>query len=263
MISGFPSQPFFNLTTPGRVPFVADPATPGELTSTANFNITGGNFLGTGDASHGMRVAFSGKTSLVSSYTSTFSVSSGGIELETGGLSRVGWDANGIAFYNSWAPRFAGGSGQTLLRHLSGAWLVGNDTNQSNGALQLATHTTAAGGVGFFDLALFRSGASRLATNAANFDCVSLNASLNITGAGVVQGFQVVAQDYVHAATGYKRGGVQVVSDRKTGWGSPTGTPTRTAFDTGTVTLSQLAERVKALIDDLHAANGGHGLIGA
>lgn len=53
--------------------------------------------------------------------------------------------------------------------------------------------------------------------------------------------------------------GVQVVTSRQTGWGAPTGTPTRTTFATGSVTLPQLAERVKALIDDLTA----HGLIGA
>jgi len=34
------------------------------------------------------------------------------------------------------------------------------------------------------------------------------------------------------------------------GWGSPTGTATRAAFDTTTVTLSELAERVKAIVDD-------------
>jgi hypothetical protein len=34
-------------------------------------------------------------------------------------------------------------------------------------------------------------------------------------------------------------------------WAAATGTATRTTFDTNTVTLSQLAERVKALIDDL------------
>lgn len=34
-------------------------------------------------------------------------------------------------------------------------------------------------------------------------------------------------------------------------YGAPTGTATRTTFDTGSVTLPQLAERVKALIDDL------------
>lgn len=41
-------------------------------------------------------------------------------------------------------------------------------------------------------------------------------------------------------------------------YGAPTGTPTRTTFDTSTVTLSQLAERVKALVDDLRSV----GLLG-
>ena len=40
---------------------------------------------------------------------------------------------------------------------------------------------------------------------------------------------------------------------RATGWGAPTGTATRTTFDTTTVTLPQLAERVKAMLDDLMA----------
>lgn len=53
--------------------------------------------------------------------------------------------------------------------------------------------------------------------------------------------------------------GTQVLTSRRTGWGAPTGTATRTAFATGSVTLDQLAERVKALIDDLTT----HGVIGA
>lgn len=57
----------------------------------------------------------------------------------------------------------------------------------------------------------------------------------------------------------YQVNGTQVVTSRRTGWGAPTGTATRTAFDTGTVTLPQLAERLKALIDDATT----HGLIGA
>lgn len=51
----------------------------------------------------------------------------------------------------------------------------------------------------------------------------------------------------------------QVLGSRKTGWTAATGTPTRTTFDTATVTTAQLAERVKALLDDLTS----HGLIGA
>ena len=59
-------------------------------------------------------------------------------------------------------------------------------------------------------------------------------------------------------AVGYKIGGLKVVGGRKIGWAAPTGTATRTTFATSTVTLPQLAERLKALIDDLTA----HGLIG-
>ena len=50
----------------------------------------------------------------------------------------------------------------------------------------------------------------------------------------------------------------QVVTTRQTGWAAATGTATRSTFATGSVTLSVLAEHVKALIDDLMA----HGLIG-
>lgn len=56
--------------------------------------------------------------------------------------------------------------------------------------------------------------------------------------------------------------GGQLLTPRKTGWAAATGSATRTTFDTASVTLPQLAERVKALIDDLHASTGGHGLIG-
>jgi hypothetical protein len=52
---------------------------------------------------------------------------------------------------------------------------------------------------------------------------------------------------------------LKVVGLRQTGWAAATGTATRTTFATGTVTTAQLAERVKALIDDLMT----HGLIGA
>lgn len=58
--------------------------------------------------------------------------------------------------------------------------------------------------------------------------------------------------------TSLKVAGTQVVGARQTGWTPPTGTATRTSFDTATVTLPQLAEAVKALADDLVA----HGIIG-
>jgi len=57
----------------------------------------------------------------------------------------------------------------------------------------------------------------------------------------------------------YKVDGVKVVANRRTGWGMPTGATSRAAFDSSSISASQLAQRVKALIDDLAA----HGLIGS
>lgn len=53
-------------------------------------------------------------------------------------------------------------------------------------------------------------------------------------------------------------GGSQVVGARRAGWTAPSGTAARTGFDTAGVSTEALAQRVKALIDDLIA----HGLIG-
>lgn len=57
----------------------------------------------------------------------------------------------------------------------------------------------------------------------------------------------------------YYKNGLQLLTDRRTGWAAATGTATRTTFATSSVTTPQLAERVKALIDDLIA----HGVIGS
>ena len=62
------------------------------------------------------------------------------------------------------------------------------------------------------------------------------------------------------SGTGYYQvAGTDVVGPQRTGWSAATGTATRASFITSTVTLANLAERVKALIDDLIA----HGLIGS
>lgn len=53
----------------------------------------------------------------------------------------------------------------------------------------------------------------------------------------------------------------QVVGIRRTGWTAWTGTATRTGFATSTATLQNVAETLKAVIDDLHAT-AGHGLLG-
>ena len=62
--------------------------------------------------------------------------------------------------------------------------------------------------------------------------------------------------------TNPKIGFLGTAAFRATGWGAPTGTATRTTFDTTTVTLAQLAERTKALIDDMRVSSG-YGLLQA
>ncbi len=69
------------------------------------------------------------------------------------------------------------------------------------------------------------------------------------TGAGIVR----VGGTFQHDGTTLGLFGATAVT-RPT-YGAPTGTATRTAFDTTTVTLAQLAERVKAMIDD-HRTRG-------
>jgi hypothetical protein len=65
--------------------------------------------------------------------------------------------------------------------------------------------------------------------------------------------------ELMQSTNAYKVNNLKVVGSRRTGWAASTGTATRTTFATTTVTLPQLAERVKALLDDLTT----HGLIGA
>jgi hypothetical protein len=66
-----------------------------------------------------------------------------------------------------------------------------------------------------------------------------------------------VAGNVITAADGVQANGVAL--GKTAGWGVPRGTANRTAFSTSTATTEELAERLKALIDDLAAK----GLLGA
>ena len=92
----------------------------------------------------------------------------------------------------------------------------------------------------------------------ANSLSVRINGSGNV-GIGTTTPSQKLDVNGSAKATSFFVGTNQVVSSRKSGWSAPTGTATRTTFATSTVTLPELAGKVKALIDDLIA----HGLIGA
>lgn len=123
-------------------------------------------------------------------------------------------------------------------------------TNSTN------TRTMSVGVVDQFNAVIDWGAASTLLLKRNNVTLVTIFDGL-LAGAGLTdQGIGTI-----NVAGSYFVDDVRVVTNRKTGWGLATGTETRTTFATGSVTLPQLAERVAALIADLHQT-AGHGLIG-
>lgn len=126
------------------------------------------------------------------------------------------------------------------------------------GCVAAARDTSGDNGVGVVD---FRAG---ITSNSANPPAGSVSALANRTlfsfrnASGLVANITPTALNLANG-TVLRVNGIQIVAARRTGWGTPTGTASRGAFDTATATTAQLAERVKALIDDLAA----HGLIGS
>jgi hypothetical protein len=102
----------------------------------------------------------------------------------------------------------------------------------------------------------FFGDATKGTQNATNENVFGYNATGNGSNTVTIGDFNITNNFFRGALS---LNATQVVSTRRTGWTAPTGTPTRTTFTTSTVTLTGLAERVKALIDDLIT----HGLIGA
>lgn len=151
---------------------------------------------------------------------------------------------------------FAGGVGIAgQLTVAGGSWTTGGTLTASASISSTATITT-----------FFASGSCRMSR---------VGGTIGTSGDMIFQSDAVGSRDFLFAAGSstavvakilgasgaYQVGANQVVGARKTGWATATGTATRTTFDTATVTTEQLAQRVKALIDDLHAT-AGHGLIG-
>jgi len=96
-----------------------------------------------------------------------------------------------------------------------------------------------------------RSPGSAILGNVIQSDEPLAVARTRVSAPGQVAGNVITARDGVEA------NGVSLA--RSGGWGLPTGRADRRPFDTSTATTEQLAERLKALIDDLAAK----GLLGA
>lgn len=182
----------------------------------------------------------------LSGVTQVGSTSAHDAEIITGGVGRIRVTASGLAG-------------------------VGVTPTASEGLLQVGTTsgTTRANGVRIGDVNLFRKGANILAVEGVAGSNVRLDvarstgviAHIHAQAAAVQFGSQsahelaLVTNDTARfrlSSTGdfHFAGGTPVA--RPT-YGAPTGTATRTTFATDTVTTPQLAERVKALVDDLRA----------
>ena len=106
----------------------------------------------------------------------------------------------------------------------------------------IAATGTVAMGTGVADRITYWSGPNTITSN-ANLEFDGLDLYTN--------SIRLLANVYV--------GSSQVLGARRTGWAAASGTATRSTFDTATVTVAALAQRVKALIDDFMT----HGAIGA
>jgi hypothetical protein len=170
----------------------------------------------------------------------------------------------------------AGGSLATVL-NINGSGMVtsSNTTATTNAAVIVATTTLATTGTAAAALATRHlwqiSDTGGALSDAAALDIAWTDATAasedavieyRVAAGGTLAKVVTIGSAFVdvNSASGEIRvNGTKVLTARQTGWGTPTGTIDRNSFDTTTVTLEELAERVYGLITDLST----HGAIGA
>ena len=212
-----------------------------------------GTDLGYGGKTQLVRACMADSTSSANRFSSAFTI----------GRSTLGGDNGfytGLAIESNAIIKSIGADNEAI--RIDGPT---NTTGGSIGGIRLAKGSGA-------DTGLFKYGLSTSEASFSNNNAILLAAAQRIrwgdqsTGVNISAGTTTLAvsNGVINVANPVSNivlqgAGVNLVGVRKTGWVAPTGAATRTAFETTTVTTAQLAERVKALIDDLTA----HGLIGA
>lgn len=180
-----------------------------------------------------------------------------------------------FAAVNSAMTSLGGGYQQTPVdlvsfitpKFLSGKRLSVGDSTASGSLIQAGTTGTVAAlhilqwgnSVGLMVDAAVGNATGLIVTNNSS-TLPTIDIRIASSGSGPLAAFSVDGSNVARilSSGAYQINNNQIIASRRTGWTAPTGTPTRTTFVTGSVTLPQLAERVKALIDDLTT----HGLIG-
>lgn len=210
----------------------------------------GGGDVAIGDVA-GLEAALGGK--LDGAAASTFgrsliddanaAAARGTLGLGAAAVKAVGTSGDAVPVLNGGATSWA--SGMTIGGEVA---IAGGLTTSGPGVMQGGLYLEYSGGQAFF-----------YAFNAGfrPFNVAGSEVNLQIGGTSIVE----VRGAHVNIVTGaaLRVGGAQVVAARRTGWAAPTGTASRASFDTGTASVADVAQRLKALIDDLTA----HGLIGA
>ena len=79
----------------------------------------------------------------------------------------IGAVSNDVTFgtFSNFSVLFAQNGAEKMRLNTSGNLLIAETADQSNGRLQFGTHTTSAGGIGFYDFSLYRSAAGILTNN--------------------------------------------------------------------------------------------------
>jgi len=226
-----------------------------ELTAIHSLADTAGFLKKTGNGAYSIDVnSYLNLSAQVGKYIATFKKTGStnpAINLEDGEIVIPNYSSFGISPPVS--PNTVAVLG-SVGANIGGCSLAGFSNNSNEMALFLSGYsgkTTATGNAVVVINAAKHSGIDNIASLANNdiaFDFRNNNIPI----------IRIFGNGSITSSSHFSVGSNQVVSSRKTGWIAPTGTASRTAFSTATVTLPQLAERVKALIDDLTA----HGLIG-
>jgi hypothetical protein len=178
-------------------------------------------------------------------FDSPLSVSGSRVDFAEAGFRIVGASSNWGNYVTGDQFRISRvGVGDFVCVANSGVTLFGTGTESSNGRIQLASHSAIAGGLAFGSLATGQETIWRHAAGVLRTDA-SLRVPLLVD------------------SLGFKLVGLQRPFD----WKLPSGARSRATFDPASVTLPALAERVAALIYDLHrdgaytATGHGHGLL--